>query len=1016
MLDAEFKAWLDQRLWKGKPLEKKAKDNRYRRSTRAERGLAGLGFTQNTLEAVYADGQWNALLEKLAELKRPDADPDVVRSVVPQAVDPAGQLRQMIAALRQYGYFLEGRDPNYGPALAELQGADDDESETPLYVVTNLYGQADGFDGFIERGEWTLLYDSDTALNQLVREMRPGDIIAMRDYLPNRRDVPFDSKGKLVSAMRFRAIGTVTRQRDDGIGVDVDWHVLPTPRTWYFYTYGKAVWRPPLTSPSAAQLRDFLLEDVPQDFDWFIERWWPAKPAIRIRNNVLADLRKLFLEKHPDFSTFAETKTFQAGEGGYKNALIERAAILIAESPEGDDAGLGAALLDLAIGKSGLPSNLIDWRTAKLVETVREAEPGLIERATGELARSEDAMAAVIAWVDLLWPAFQSAALEGNPYAESRNVPTIVRALVDPAGMFPIRSRPTDNASMMLTGKWAFPSQPLATDDLAGVMGLADALMDRLREWGWEPRDYWDVQGFIWETCQKRIEAKSLDRDEVQEPLGEGPYWFVGAAFGGKEDQLDRFLAQGVWEIHTPSDKHREQVLRMAPGERIAIKAAYVRKKDLPFDNQERIVSCMSIKATGTITGNPGDGERVTVKWDPAQEPREWYHYTYQPTIWEVYPSKEMGRRLIEFAFHGREQDIPWFMANISNWKDLAVAAPEVVRDPVSYDPVNLVLYGPPGTGKTYATMGAAVRLCLGLTQNDPLICNPARREELREIYAGLRESGQIGFVTFHQNFSYEDFVEGMRPKALPGGGFTLEAVPGIFRIMAEAASKSAEEHVLVIDEVNRANVSKVFGELITLIEPDKRQGMDEQLTLALPYSREAFSVPPNLHIIGTMNTADRSIALLDTALRRRFRFEEIAPQPELLGENVDGVPMAAVLRAINDRIEYLIDRDHRIGHAFFIRCKTRAAIDAAMRDKVIPLLQEYFFEDWSRIAAVVGKGFIEERKLAPPPGLDFAEAKRSWQVRKAFLPDAYDILLGNVRVQQAEAEVLEVMVTAEEQ
>lgn len=1015
-MDADFKAWLDQRLWKGAPLTKKAKDNRYRRSTRAERGLRGLGFEQSTLEAVFADGQWDALLSKLGELKRLGADADVVRSVVPEAMDPAGQLNGMIAALRQYGYFLQGRDPNYGTTSSEEGEDAEEEIETPLYIVTNLYGQNDGFDRFIERAEWTLLYDQETSVNQLVREMQPGDIIAMRDFLPNRRDVPFASNGKLVSAMRFRAIGTVTRQRSDGIGVDVDWHVLPVPKTWYFYTYSKAVWRPPLTSPLAAQLRDFLLEDVPQDYDWFIEQWWPSKPTIRIKNNVLTDLRKLFLEKHPEFSTFSESETFQAGEGGYKNALIERAATIMAESPEGDDVGLGRALLDLAIGRGGLPSNLIDWRTAKLVDRVRENEPDLIERVTGELARSEDGMAAVTGWVDQLWPAFQAAAFEGNPYAESRNVPTIVRALVDPAGMFPIRSRPTDNASIMLTGKWAFPSQPLGTDDLAGVIGLADALRERLHEWGWEPRDYWDVQGFIWETCQKRIGTKSEDEGEARAPLGEGPFWFVGAAFGGKEDQLDRFLADGVWEIHTPSDKHREQVLRMAPGERIAIKAAYVRKKDLPFDNQGRIVSCMSIKATGTITGNPGDGERVTVKWDPVREPREWYHYTYQPTIWEVYPNKEMPRSLIEFAFHGQEQDIPWFMANISNWKDLAVAAPEVVRDPVSYDPVNLVLYGPPGTGKTYATMGAAVRLCLGLAVNDPLVNDPVRREELREIYAGLRESGQIGFVTFHQNFSYEDFVEGLRPKALPGGGFTLEAVPGIFRIMAEAASKSAEEHVLVIDEVNRANVSKVFGELITLIEPDKRQGMDEQLTLALPYSREPFSVPPNLHIIGTMNTADRSIALLDTALRRRFRFEEIAPQPELLRDNVDGVPLAAVLRTINDRIEYLIDRDHRIGHAFFIRCKTRAAIDAAMRDKVIPLLQEYFFEDWSRIAAVVAKGFIEERKLAPPPGIDFAEPKPSWQVRRTFLSEAYDILLGRVREPQVEPAALEAFLPAEEQ
>jgi 5-methylcytosine-specific restriction protein B len=183
-----------------------------------------------------------------------------------------------------------------------------------------------------------------------------------------------------------------------------------------------------------------------------------------------------------------------------------------------------------------------------------------------------------------------------------------------------------------------------------------------------------------------------------------------------------------------------------------------------------------------------------------------------------------------------------------------------------------------------------------------------------------------------------------------------------------ESASTENRNYVLIIDEINRGNVSAIFGELITLIEEDKRLGRTEALEVTLPYSKEKFGVPPNLYIVGTMNTADRSVEALDSALRRRFSFEEIAPEYELkeLQYEYAGIKIPEMLQRINERIEKLLDKDHQIGHSYFI-LKEGESVEDKLLDtfykKIIPLLQEYFYGDFGKIGLVLGKGFVSKKE-----------------------------------------------------
>jgi 5-methylcytosine-specific restriction enzyme B len=325
-----------------------------------------------------------------------------------------------------------------------------------------------------------------------------------------------------------------------------------------------------------------------------------------------------------------------------------------------------------------------------------------------------------------------------------------------------------------------------------------------------------------------------------------------------------------------------------------------------------------------------------------------------------------------------------------------AVSRPAVSPEPVLPEILaglqrrgQVVLYGPPGTGKTYAARRFAVWWLLsraGAPEASWILGDRAALADRERVLSTTRTGGipQLSMITFHPSYSYEDFVEGYKPRPTDGrGGLELELRDGIFKRICRAAADDPRPYLLLIDEINRGNVPKIFGELITLLELDKRG-----ISVLLPYSGEAFSIPPNVFILATMNTADRSIRLLDAALRRRFAFIELLPDPEVLqGAAVDLLALDAFLLELNQRILKYVGREKQVGHSFFLdrdgRPITRSEdFIAHFLSEVLPILQEYAFEDYTLLGQLLGDGIVDtELQVIRPAVLEdpgeFVEALR---------------------------------------
>jgi 5-methylcytosine-specific restriction protein B len=302
----------------------------------------------------------------------------------------------------------------------------------------------------------------------------------------------------------------------------------------------------------------------------------------------------------------------------------------------------------------------------------------------------------------------------------------------------------------------------------------------------------------------------------------------------------------------------------------------------------------------------------------------------------------------------------------------------------------NIILYGPPGTGKTFLTKKIAVELIEKNKYNLNLESEEIDWKKIKDKYENYIEKNQIKFITFHQAYSYEEFIQGYRYK-----DDKVILSDGVFKKFVDSIHKEKDyqkPYVFIIDEINRGNVSKIFGEIITIIEDDKRFKAVNETEVILPFTKDVeeklieqkFILPPNLYLLGTMNTADRSIALMDIALRRRFHFEGIYPDSNIIVNELTNLienqesedifnsdqieKIQKAFDKLNKRIEVLLDRDHMIGHSYFLKATTNQALYTIWYGKIIPLLNEYFYNDWEKLRIILGeydetekKGFVKD-------------------------------------------------------
>ncbi len=798
---------------------------------------------------------------------------------------------------------------------------------------------------FVKNGVWINGYNN--KYTKQVNSIKVGDRIAIKASYTKKNNLPFENpKNNLVSVLKIKAVGLVTNNAKDGQNINVDWDKSFKEKEWYFYTSRNTIWKPNTDNWQGKALIDFTFSGIEQDFDKFrndptrIERYGNISP--NSEKYIWTSFYQEFADKLLEYKN-NRTPLIEEIHNISKN--IEAMAPLNDHFKN----GITGKLQDICpftvfalfnrqitinnrIKIAKALANFLQVETE--VPTSFDAIPVVNNQSTWffsyeNLRESDD--------IDILWEMFDQAIQLTNKQIEE------------------------NEAFIELYDK---------SNKIRGIKWNLTIGLFWIRPWDYVPLDQ-NTRDFI----NKNI-SNYLKFNEIKKILDGEEYLKLC-------DELTNYFENNSQSINSYPDLSY-----------IAWEKDPNKKQSIDSDsNINKEVKNKLCPKNIILYGPPGTGKTYNTV-------NETLNLIYDKEI--IFQSRQEKKEIFQELVTKGQVVFTTFHQSLSYEDFIEGIKPEIMDKTVVYKVVDGIFKEiaiqanknwVKSKGENDCSFEAIWTIFVEQFENNenaPITINSFRSKfkiyDINENTIRFEKSSGTKNHTlcintlkkFYNNPSLIDNIGGLKTyyKGLVN---KLNEIKTEYEPSTSTINEELKQYVLIIDEINRGNVASIFGELITLLEPDKRDGMPEKISTKLPYSKDDFTVPPNLHIIGTMNTADRSIESLDIALRRRFLFKEIMPDTKLFNEkefqdlNLN-YNLSKMLETINNRIIRLKDRDHVIGHSYFFSLLNCEDIEEELinifKNKIIPLLEEYFFGDWEKIGMILGESFIS----ASPIKISFAK------------------------------------------